>query len=159
MNTPESMRAELQAWNNGAGINLESWISCEGSFSLAVGYISLFWPEIVEFEGYILRQGFTMEGLRAFENQEGATRKSIEWVNNHLHLEDIQYMGCKDITKDKLLLLGNTLKEIYEAKLKWQFPDKPCIVEFFVPEDEENLREYQISFWQKSHESNHSRST
>lgn len=152
MNIPESMKAELEAWNNDNGIDLESWVGCAGRFSLAVGYISLFWPEFVEFEGYILKAGFTEEGIRAFENQEGATRKTIEWVNNHLHLADIQYVGCEDISKDKLILLGNTLKEIYEAKLKWQFPDKPCIVEFYIPEDEDNLIEYQLSCWQKCHD-------
>ena len=58
MNTPESMKAELAAWNNGAGIDLESWIGCEGRFSLAVGYASIFWPAFTLIEGYILPQGF-----------------------------------------------------------------------------------------------------
>lgn len=152
MDIPESMKAELLSWNNGKGIDLDAWIGCEGRFSLAVGYITLFWPEIVEHEGYILRKGFTAEGLRTFEKQPGATKKSIEWANNHIHLADIHYVGCEDLTKDKLIVLGNTLKEIYKTKLKWQFPNKPCIVEFYIPEDEENLIDYQISFWQETTE-------
>ena len=52
------MKTELAAWNNGQGIDLESWIACVGSFSLAVGYLSIFCPEFVEFEGYILRKDF-----------------------------------------------------------------------------------------------------
>lgn len=152
MDIPKSMKAELQAWNNDNGIDLESWIGCAGRFSLAVGYISVFWPEIVEFEVYLLKAGFTEEGIRAFENQDGATRKTVEWVNNHLHIADIQYVGCDDISKDKLVLLGNTLKEIYEAKLKWQFPDRPCVVEFFIPDNEDDLIEYQLTFWQQCHD-------
>ncbi len=152
MKIPESMKTELAAWNNGAGIDLESWVGCEGNFSLAVGYTTIFWPEFVEFDGYILQNGFLESGIRQFESREGMTRQSIEWVNNHLHLEDIQYHSCEDISKDKLVVLGNTLKEIYEAKLKYQFPDKPCVVEFYIPEDENNLREYQISFWQRCNE-------
>ena len=54
MNTPESMQAELATWNNGAGIDLEGWISCEGRFSLAVGYASIFWPAFTLIEGHIL---------------------------------------------------------------------------------------------------------
>ena len=69
-----------------------------------------------------------------------------------LHLDGIQHGGCQDISKDKLLVLGNVLKEIYEAKLQWQFPDRPCTVEFFIPDDPDDLRDYQISFWQKCHE-------
>ncbi|NOU23151.1 MAG: hypothetical protein HOO93_15465 [Methyloglobulus sp.] len=152
MDIPESMKAELSAWNNGTGIDLELWIGCEGTFSLAVGYSTVFWPEFVEFESYILSLGFSETSLREFESQQGSTRKSVEWVMNHLHIADIQYYGCKDISKDKIIPLGNVLKQIYEAKLKWQFPDRPCIVEFYVPKNEDELTDYQISFWQKQHE-------
>jgi hypothetical protein len=152
MDIPESMRAELAAWNNGKGIDLRSWTGCEGRFALAVGYASIFWPEFVEFDGYILPKGFSEEHLRGFERREGATRKSVEAVMNHLQIADIQHVGCKDISKDKLLALGNTLREIYEAKLRWQFPDKPCVVVFLVPDDENDLYGYQIEFWQHCQE-------
>jgi hypothetical protein len=151
MKVPDSMKAELLAWNNGAGIDLESWIYCEGSFSLAVGYASIFWPEFVEFEGYILRKGFSEASLRTYEERESSSRKSIEWVMNHLHIAD-RHIDRKDASKDKIFLLGSVLKEIYQAKLQWQFPDRPCIVEFFIPDDPEDLVQYQISFWQQRHE-------
>lgn len=151
MDTPESMKAELAAWNNGNGIDLESWIGCEGRFSLAVGYASIFWPAFKLFEGYILPDGASEDSLRSFE-QNGGSRKSVEWVMNHVHIADIHYRGCEDISKDKLVLLGTVLKEIYEAKLLWQFPDRPCTVVLFIPDDPDDLTEYQLSFWQKSHE-------
>ena len=146
------MKSELAAWNNGAGIAIESWVSCAGNFSLAVGYASVFWPEFVLFDGYVLRKGFLEASLRGFEQQKGINRQSVEWHMNHLHIADIQYYSCKDASKDKLLLLGNVLKEIYETKLHWQFPDSPCSVEFYIPDDENDLMEYQLSFWQKCHE-------
>ena len=151
MDTPESMKAELAAWNNGDGIDLESWIGCEGNFSLAVGYASVFWPAFTLFEGYVLPDGFSEDTLRSFE-QNGRSRKSVEWIMNHLHIADIEHRGCGDISRDKLLVLGNVLKEVYEAKLQWQFPDRPCTVEFFIPDEPDNLTEYQLSFWQKCHE-------
>ncbi|MCW2319036.1 hypothetical protein M2322_004605 [Rhodoblastus acidophilus] len=152
MDIPISMKAELAAWNGGAGIDLESWTGCEGRFALAVGYGSIFWPEFVEFDGYILQEGFSEAVLRGFESREGTTRKAVEWVMNHLHIVDIQHYGCADASKDKIVFLGKMLKEIYEAKLKWQFPDRPCEVEFYIPPDEDNLMDYQVSFWQKCHE-------
>lgn len=150
MNTPESMKAELAAWNNGAGIDLESWIGCEGRFSLAVGYASIFWPAFTLIEGYILPQGVSEGSLRSWE-QGGRSRQSIECLINHVHIADIHY-GGEDISIDKLLVIGNVLKEIYEAKLQWQFPDRPCTVELFIPNDPDDLTEYQLSFWQKCHE-------
>jgi hypothetical protein len=152
MDTPESMKAELSRWNGGDGIDLEGWLSCEGRFALAVGYIDVFWPEFVEVDGYILRAEFGEETLRSFSSKEGATRESVEWVMNHLHIADIHHRGCKDLSKDKLIVLGRALAEIYKVKLAWQFPDRPCVVELYVPDDEDALYDYQISFWQRANE-------
>ncbi len=113
---PESMRSELGAWNNGKGIDLESWVGCMGSFALAVGYADILWPRFVKFRGYILREGFSKQSLRGFETNGDAC--SVEAVMNHLHLADIQHYGSKDLTKDKLIRLGQVLKEVYEAKLE-----------------------------------------
>jgi len=148
---PVSMVSELSAWNGGGGIDLESWIGCSGNFKLAVGYSAIFWPRFVLFEDYVLRENFTVDSLRGFEKIADGDKKSVEWVVNHLHISDIQYHGCEDISEDKIVFLGGILKEIWVAKLKWQFPERPCEVEFFEPEDRKDLVQFQISFWQKKH--------
>lgn len=157
MKIPDSMKEELQAWNNGDGIDLESWTGCSGNFSLAVGYSALFCPQFIEFEDYILQTDEVNDGLissiRGFESQEGSSLKSVEWVINHLHIFDVQYSGCEDISSDKLIVIGDALKEIYEAMLAYKFPNKPCEVEFYIPENKEDYEDYQISFWQKKHDS------
>ncbi|MER8479545.1 hypothetical protein [Mesorhizobium sp. M1163] len=147
MDVPASMKAELAAWNNGTGIDLQSWVGCEGRFALAVGYSTVFWPEFVTFERYVLMEGFSEEGLRSFERHPNATRQSVEAVMNHLHIADIHALGIADISRDKLVFLGSVLKEIYEAKLQWRFPDRRFVVEFFDPEPKD-LEDYQLSFWQ-----------
>ncbi len=150
------MKEELQAWNNGKGIDLESWVGCSGNFSLAVGYASLYCPKFVEYNGYIFKaEGITddlISAVNGFESQQGSTKKSVEWVINHLHIRDVQHNDCEDISPDKLVVIGEALKEIYEAMLLKYFPDKPCIVEFYIPKDIEDLDDYQISFWQVKHE-------
>jgi hypothetical protein len=55
---------ELPDWNNGKGIDVESWIDCTGNFQLAVGYSTLFWPRFVEFEDCVLREGFSVDSYR-----------------------------------------------------------------------------------------------
>jgi hypothetical protein len=144
---PESMRAELSSWNDGAGIDLESWICHMGSFALAVGYTTVFWPKFVAFEGYILRLGFSEASLRGFETQKGSTPQSVQWVMNHLHIADIQSYGAPDASPDKLLQLGKTLAEIYRVKLAAEFPKIACEVRFDVPEDPDDIDGYQLSFW------------
>ena len=152
MEVPPSMQAELAEWNGGQGIDLESWIGCEGRFALAVGYTTVFWPDFEEVSGYILRKGVPLDVVRGFESREGATRRSVEATLNHIHLVDLQFRGCPDASPDKLMALGHVLKEVYVAKLKWQFPDRPCSVSLYLPDDLNALDDYELSFWQSAHE-------
>jgi len=150
MDIPVSMKAELAAWNNGAGIDLESWIGCEGRFALAVGYTTVFWPTFVEIGGYVVRSSVSEDSIKSWASSEGATRQSVEAMVNHEHLADFQYLGCPDCSADKLLVLGNVLKEIYEAKLAYQFPGRKFCVSLYEPQDPNDLRAYEITFWQES---------
>ncbi len=152
MEIPLSMQTELGEWNGGKGIDLESWVGCEGRFSLAVGYTTVFWPDLEEIEGYVLRKGVPIDIIRGFESREGSSRRSVETTLNHIHLVDLQYRGCPDASPDKLVALGQVLKEIYEAKLKWQFPHRPCTVSLYVPDNPNALDGYELSFWQTAHE-------
>lgn len=146
---PRPMKVELKRWNDGRGISVEDWIGCEGNFDLALGYSTIFWPTFELVGQYILTEGWTAEAVESFENQPDSTPQSIEWLINHLHIIDIQCDGKVGATIEHVLRLGTVLKEIYEAKLLWQFPDRPCEVVFYVPDDSDNLDEYQVSFWQK----------
>ncbi|WP_323040832.1 hypothetical protein [Gemmobacter sp.] len=146
---PTRMTRELMLWNDGRGINLEAWIGCVGNVDLAVGYTTVFWPSFELVGDYVLRAGHSAEALRGFEQQEGATPQSVEWVLNHIHLADIHSTTETEPTPEHLVFLGTVLKEIYSAKLKWQFPDRPCEVEFHIPDDPDDLLNYQLSFWQR----------
>ena len=148
---------ELPQWNDGAGIDAESWIGCVGNFELATGYSLIFWPGFVRFEGYVLREGFGEgglgeEGLRGFEQQPSpndapieTVRASVEAVMNHVHIADIH---CNvQPTEAQLRYLGRVLKDIHEVKLRRDFPDLRFVVSF---NDEPNLDliDYQLTFWQ-----------
>lgn len=148
METPQSMKAELARWNNGKGIDLEGWLAASGNYELAMGYLSLFWPGLVEFEGYVLREGFSVDSLRGFERAAGANRRGVEAVMNHLHLADLHGPHAEGFSVDKALVLGHAMKAIYEAKLAREFPHRPCVVEFLIPESADALEDYQLTFWQ-----------
>jgi len=145
------MLPELAEWNNGKGIDLESWVGCSGDFRLAIGYSTIFWPRFTLFEDYILRERFTAESVRGFEDHCKGDKRSVEAVLNHLHIADIQYHRCEDITEERVVYLGRVLQEVYAAKLAWQFPDRPCEVSYYEPDDRSHLTDYQITFWQRKH--------
>ncbi len=148
---PVDMLPQLAEWNNGHGIDLNSWISCTGDFRTAIGYSTVYWPQFVLFEDCILREGFSVESVRKLESQQEHDKRSLDCSLNHLHIEDIQHYGCEDITEERVVFLGRVLREIYAAKLAWQFPDRPCEVHFYEPKDRTNLTDFQITFWQKKH--------
>jgi hypothetical protein len=40
---------------------------------------------------------------------------------------------------------------MYEAKLAWQFPARPCTVSLYVADDQEDLLAHEVTSWQKGH--------
>jgi len=148
----ESMKEELSAWIDGDEIDIHSWISAVGNFNLAVGYSSVFWPSFQEINEYIVSKHADAESIKAWEAVEGITPGQIERVVNHLHIADLHHSQCEDIALDKIIYLGEKLKEIYSVKLAWEFPNKPCIVEFYHSEQENDLIGYELTYWQAKHE-------
>jgi hypothetical protein len=120
---------ELRLWNEGDGIDAEGWIGCVGNYPLAIGYSLIFWPRFVRFEDYVLREGFSESALRGFEQQDGSSRSSVEWVMNHVHMADI-HCNEENVSEAQLRYLGRLLKEIHEVKLRADFPDLRLTVEF-----------------------------
>lgn len=151
---PSALIPELSDWNNGRGIDLETWVGCMGNIDLAIGYSTIFWPKFVVFEDYVLREGFSIDSLRGFEKQCGDNKWNIECVMNHLHIQDIHDLGDDKLTPEKAEFIGSILKEIYEAKLARDFPDRPCTVKFHRADDHSDLVGYEITFWQTKHQTN-----
>jgi len=114
--------------------------------SLATGYSLIFWPRFVRFERYVLRDGFSVESLRGFEDMTKGNRVAVEAVINHVHIAGIH---CNvEPSEAQLRYLGRTLKDIWEAKLQHDFPDLRFQVEF---NDEPNvdLDDYEVTCWQR----------
>lgn len=107
MDSPPSMQAELSNWNDGVGVDLDSWVGCMGSFSLAVGYAAVFCPDCTLFKDYILRGAplseQTIKVLRGLAARPCSTAQSVEAVMNHLHPDSLQYLGCEDISATSLV--------------------------------------------------------
>lgn len=140
---------ELQNWNNGNGIDIYSWIGCVGDFQKAIGYSVIFWPEFIEIDGGVFRKMVLPENIAKWKDSQKCDTKTIEATVNHIHLKDLHCYECSDATPERLEFLGNTLKQIYECKLKHDFPEKNFTVEFYRPEKDKNdLLEYILTFYQ-----------
>ena len=100
----------------------------------------------------VVSSSFNSGGSAQFGVQTGATPHSVEWVLNHLHIASLHRHDDDELAEDKVILLGEALCEIYRAKLASQFPERPCVVEFYRPEKDGEIYDYQLSFWQAKHD-------
>jgi len=139
---------ELRDWNNGAGIDARSWVGCSGNFQLAVGYTTVFWPAFVEYDGMVLREGYFPESLEKWLQRYNGDKTAVEAMMNHQHIADVQFYGCPDATHERLIYLGRVLRQIYECKLRFQFPQKDILVQF-DDSPMEDVYGYQLTFFQR----------
>lgn len=143
---------ELRDWNDGRGIDVESWIGHVGDYRKAIAYSAIFWPQFVEIEGCVVMEGSTREVVLQWLEYCGGDRRAAEATMNHLHLLDLHGAGCPDATAPRLVYLGRTLKESYEYKLQRDFPAKRFCVEFDdAPVDPADLTGYVLTFYQIGH--------
>ena len=139
---------QMSSWNNGKGIDVDSWIGCVGNFRHAIGYSRLFWPSFAEHDDMVFREGFKIDNVNGFMSQRKGDKASVEAVMNHLHIADLHHVGCPDISRERLVYLGHVLMEIHVIKLAHDFPDRLFEVHF---DDgfKDDLFDYQMTFFQK----------
>lgn len=116
---------ELEHWNDGKGIDPENWIYIEGRADHALGYCSLMWPDVIQFEGYVLRGPLDVDRLKGWE-RAGHSFREIETAMNAFFLADV---FPEDPTES--ILKGNQIQhfalvmaDMLSAKLHRDFPDR-----------------------------------
>ncbi|MET4899034.1 hypothetical protein RN629_18265, partial [Sphingomonadaceae bacterium jetA1] len=110
----------------------ESCISLTGnpknhtSAKVVIAFCTLLWPEIVEFEGYVLRGPLDIERLRAWEHHGDLSRQQIETAMNAYLLDEVFPQDTADAALksaqcDRLLTI---MADMLEAKLTRDFPER-----------------------------------
>lgn len=136
---------EMKDWNNGKGIDIDSWIQCMANHKILVGCARILWPEFIEREGciFLAHEGQAIEEewlRRAKENKQAA-----EATANHIHL--LHLFATEPPTRELVLYVGRLLKEIWQVKLNRDFPDRKITV-FFPDRDDLELIDYELTFFQ-----------
>lgn len=85
--------------------------------------------------------------VEVWEKASGGNKRDVEAMLNHIHMIDINN-GNPDAEHNEaqLIELGKVLKEIYAAKLAWQFPDLRFEV-VFEGEPGGDPADFQVTFW------------
>ena len=135
---------EMTDWQD-AVMEPRFFAGVHGNLSLAVSYSFLFWPSFVQIGEYVVREGTTVDEIRAWEDP-GRDARDIEAVLNHIHIGDIHFAEGPPETEPQLRHLGRVLTEIHRVKLARDFPQFEFEVDF---NDEPGLDpiDYQFTFW------------
>jgi hypothetical protein len=120
---------ETRTWNNGEPVSLEGWIFALGRYEHMIAYGELFWPDFVEHDCCILLAGGE-ESYAGFMKQTGGNKQAVEAMINHLHVIDLVYQPDAEPRREQLVYLGRLLREMWQAKLAKEFPDRRFVVHF-----------------------------
>jgi hypothetical protein len=146
--TFDALVPELSTWNDGAGIDIDSWLACIGTYEHAVAYGRLFWPEFTLHEDCVFFAGFSVDSFRGFMEQTAGNKKAVEAVMNHRHILDLFPNVTPEPSLALVVHLGRLLKEIWASKLRRDFPTRNVVVSF--PEDgNADLVDFEITFFQE----------
>ena len=137
---------ELKDWNNGKGIDIDSWIQCMANHRVLIGCARILWPSFVEHDGCVLLGDSVDEArYQGFLKSAKGDRKVAEATMNHQHV--LHLFGTELPTRDLVLYVGRLMKEIWQVKLNRDFPDRKITVSF-PEEDDLELIDYEITFFQ-----------
>jgi hypothetical protein len=142
---------ELKAWDahNGDEQTPVGWVSCVGTFSLAVAYASLLWPQFSEVRGMVFRGEAAEPEIDSWLVSTNHDLTAVEATLNHLHILDVQNPGIwNEATEAQLRFIGETLKASWAAKLALDFPGRQFVVEF-TQGSAISKRKYQVFFYEK----------
>ncbi|MBI3545884.1 MAG: hypothetical protein HY081_04730 [Gammaproteobacteria bacterium] len=149
----ERLIPQLKAWreHNKDNTDPDGWVSCMGDWELAIAYSTIFWPRFVEIEGMVFSEGTSQDAVREWLTSTNGDKRATEATLNHIHVLHLHHPGIwANATRDQIVYLGRTLKEIYETKLRINFPEKEFVVDF-NESDDKAIENYQLIWHQKSH--------
>jgi hypothetical protein len=137
---------EMKDWNNGRGIDIDSWIQCMANHKVLVGCSRILWPSFVEHDGCILLGDSIDEATyQGFLKSANGDRKVAEATMNHRH---VLHLFATELPTREVLYVGRLLRDMWQAKLSRDFPGRRITV-YFPEEDNLELIDYEITFFQE----------
>lgn len=145
---------ETKLWNDGHGIDLETFAADHGSFELAIAFGQFFWPEFFEFENCVFRgtapdEQFMKPYARNLQSLKNDAQ-AVEMLHNQLHIWDLFSIGAGDPqpTRDQCSYLARLLREIWESKLTRDFPGRTFNVVVYEDGAAAADGDFQVAFCQ-----------
>ena len=145
MSIPKHLMPSIADWNAGVGVAPSDWIWIVGRAEHALGYCALLWPDFETIDEFVLRVPFSNDRLRDWQK----TRRSRRLIENAMNLvllngafPDAEERG--DLYEAQLKQIGKVMADMWEAKLKRDFPDREFAVIIVDDSDDFGVTFHQI---------------
>lgn len=121
---------DLRSYDDGRGITAGAWLNMFGRLRDALMLTPLFWPVFKEHDGCLLWADFSLDSYESWMESTGRNRTAVESVMNHRHVTDLFLNDPEEATQEQVEFLGSVLREMWEAKLRRDFPHLSVQVDF-----------------------------
>jgi hypothetical protein len=116
--------------------DVSMWLASSGRFDDAVRYAELFWPAFAEIDGCVFLGARVPETYGEWKARLGADHAAIESVLNHRHILEL-FLRAPDPSREVTRHLGQTMQDMWAAKLQRDFPDRRFVVTLSDDDDPE----------------------
>jgi hypothetical protein len=128
------------------------WAFDTTSLESAIGFSELFWPPFIEYDSMVFRGDSPVspdarKNIANWTASAKGERWKVEQMLNHEHLIDLFSERYRQGQSDKIIYLARVVREMWEAKLKLDFPNRSFVVDLHVPPTDD-IAEWQITFYQ-----------
>lgn len=142
---------QLKEWNNGKGIEPDDWIAYIGEIEHAIGFSTIFWPEFVLFSDCIFIGDMDEYTFNKWYKHCKNDEKALECTVNHRHVADLFSTG-KETSKEQIKYIGYIIREMWEAKLSRDYPNRKIIVDLIEQNDDDDILGYILTVYQESNQ-------
>jgi hypothetical protein len=126
---PSGDLPQLQAWRDRwqrPNFGVWDFLDYHADVELAAAFASLFWPEFVEVDGFVLLAArYTPESLEEWRAAYPADRRAVESVLNEVHVYDLfSRRSSEGVPLAVHEYVGQVLRRTWSCALEAAFPDR-----------------------------------
>jgi hypothetical protein len=147
-NTAAGLIPELASWNDGRGIDLESFAFAVGRYDHAIAYAHVLWPKFHIHDDCVFRREPDMESYRRWMESLGGERSRVEFSMNHLHVLDLFSSEEFEPTEAAVAYVSRLLVDMWSCKAARDFPERRIRVEATEGTADDLLR-YEVTLFQE----------
>jgi hypothetical protein len=113
--------------------SLHTYRAFFAQFDQLIFFLDILWPNFIEIEGVILREGHIPDNLQEVILRfasEGKPLASVEYLYNHIHIADIclNDPDRRNIQQPTVIEIAKVIEDMWKQRLKSLFPDKEFVV-------------------------------